>query len=477
MGSTKKLGVCADGMTPAQWEVESAKKAGLSVTEWRRKVVETLNEATTESVQGVFGSKAGRKAGYFDRAEGIANEFHQVSTAFAPAGAQNPSPTSWSSAGDLGNLLDGKVPGLGSFAGNGPGYNRHKRPMWWYLWRKGLAYEADWQQETAVSWVDVPADAAYRALKKEHDAKRKKYAEDKAAYDKQKKLFDRGKLAEAPTAPTPPGPAPTPPRPIYADPANPFVVARTGTDFDYAKGTILKLTASEGGQATGSTYAQVVEQGPTGEGKLEASLGAWRNMGYSDVEPSKDPAGVSLGYETVAAGGSGFGGANTGSFLTGDQVQLAGALGESGMLSRTPGKAVTAADLQASLAKNGIAPGKIPPALDKNLNDGARRELQKMSDDAKLKKAAEDGALDGGRFKLMKGFATVLTGPEGRRVAYADAECLHSGGGFVKEGSATVFVGKYPIGRIGDGTSDGYAVKTGSETVFIGGEPSSAKLA
>jgi hypothetical protein len=472
MGSTKKLGVCADGMTPSQWEKESAKKAGLTVPEWRERVVQTLNEATGDSVRQVFGSKGGRKAGYYDRADSLAREFRQVSTAFAPAGTANPGPTAWSSGSDLGNLLDGKVPGLGSFAGNGSGYNQHKRPMWWYLWRKGLAYEADWQQETAISWVDVPAMAAYRDAKKKYDAAKKKHDEEQAAYAKQKRLFAKGKLATAPTPPAPLGPAPTPPRPIYADPANPFVVSRRGTEFDWAKGTIVKLTASEAGSATGSTYAQVVEQGPTGEGKLEASLGAWRNMGYSDVTPTQDPAGVDLGYSTVASGGSNFGGANVDSYLTGDDVQLAGALGESGMLSRTPGKAVSVSDLERSVQKNGLGPDDVPEKLEKNLNEGGKRALKRIREQLDLKKAMESG-----RFELMRGFATVLTGKDQRRVAYADAECLHSGGGFVKEGSATVYVGKHPLGRVDDGTSDGYAIKTGSETVFVGGPPTSTKLA
>ena len=71
----------------------------------------------------------------------------------------------------------------------------------------------------------------------------------------------------------------------------------------------------------------------------------------------------------------------------------------------------------------------------------------------------------------------VGIGSNMRLVGYACEKCVHDGGGYVIEGSSTVYVGKYPLARVGDATSDGLAVVTGDETVFVGGTPTSATLA
>ena len=71
--------------------------------------------------------------------------------------------------------------------------------------------------------------------------------------------------------------------------------------------------------------------------------------------------------------------------------------------------------------------------------------------------------------KLERGFPTVAIGPKMRRVGFASADCTHSAGGHVVEGSATVFVGAHPFARVGDGTSDELGVLTGDDSVYVGG--------
>lgn len=425
MGTTSKLAVCGDGMSVAQWEQAGAAKKGISVEQWRKEVADTLGAATEKDVAAVFGSGKSKAAkGYAANAGGLAKKFNSVSTAFADPSAKTKTATPWSSSGQLQDLLEGKVPGFKQFGGTGTGYTQNKRPMWWYLWKKGYVVEADWQHQTTVSWVDQATG-----------------------------------------------------RRVYVSSDIPYVVKRKGTDYDFPMGSIVKLTP--GGGNGPPTYAQVLESGPAGENKLELSQGTWDRLGQSKGPSS----GYSLDYSQVTKGGTP---GAAGTQLTGDQIQLAGALGDAGLLERGKG-AISVNDLSNSLKKNNITPENIPEKLQKSLNDGGKKALGDLDAQAKEKAKKEKEAKEkqgqasadagGGRYQLVKGFPTVAVGQNQRLVGYADAACLHTGGGYVLEGSSTVYVGQFPLARVADSTSDGYAVKTGDDTVFIGGAPTSATLA
>jgi len=425
MPSTSKLAVCGDGMSVAKWEQAGAAKKGISVEQWRKEVADTLGSATKSDVAEAFGKgKSAAAKGYAKNAGTLAENFNSVSKAFADPAAKTKTPTAWGSSDQLQDLLEGKVPGFSQYGGNGSGYNDYKRPMWWYLWTKGYVVEADWQHETTVSWVDASTG-----------------------------------------------------RKVYVSPETPYAVTRPNTDFVFPIGSIVKLAPSTGGAPT---YAQVLESGPgivnpktdQKNNKLELSSGSWDRLGYP--EGSGLPKDYSLNYSQVTKGG--FPGA-AGTQLTGDQIQLAGALGDSGMLSRSGG-AISVNDLSNSLKKNNITPDKIPEKLKKSLNDGAKKALEDLDAQAKEKaKQASAGGGGGGRYLLAKGFPTVATGKTQRLVGYANTACLHTGGGYVMEGSSTVYVGQFPLARVDDNTSDGYAVLTGDDTVFVGGPPTSAMLA
>ena len=223
---------------------------------------------------------------------------------------------------------------------------------------------------------------------------------------------------------------------VYVDPLDvPYVVGNG------EPGTFVKITAPNGQ----STYARILESGTT---KAEVSLRVWKNLGYNNVTTAAEPEPY-LKVQTFP---------NSGGFpklrkdrdfdqyhFNNDEIQRAGKLIEDGKVKRID----TRDDL-------------------KRAEGGGNK--QASADPA----AAPSG---GGGLRLEKGFQTVAIGKNMRRVGYANAECLHEGGGYVLEGSATVYVGKYPFARIGDMTSDELAVETGDETVLIGGAPSSAQLA
>jgi hypothetical protein len=423
MGNTSQLAVCKDGMTVAQWEAAGAAKKGISIEQWRQEVVDTLAKATPEDVAAAFGRGTSTDAqAYQAQAGTLSKQFNEVSTAFSDPAAKTKTPTPWSSSDQLQGLLEGKVPGFSQYGGPKTGYNQYKRPMWWYLLTKGYVIEADWQHETSVSWVD-------QAGKK-----------------------------------------------VYVSPETPYAVTRPNTDFAFPMGSILKL-AQKGGNGV-PTYAQVLEAGPgiyklprdAKNNKLELSKGTWDRLGKSEGKVGK---GYSLDYSKVTEGGKP---GAAGTQLTGDQIQLAGALGDAKMLSRSEG-AISVNDLSNSLKKHNITPDNIPPKLQESLNDGGKRAIEDLDAKAKAQGGQASASAGGGRYQLVKGFPTVATGKDQRLVGYANAACLHTGGGYVIEGSSTVYVGQFPIGRVADGTSDGYAVTTGDDTVFVGGTPTSAQLA
>jgi len=396
----RNLAVCTDGKTVADFEKEGAKKAGLTVEEWRKRVVEELKAATPKSVDEAFAK--GEGSGWSGQGQAMADRFNAVATGLET--------TNYDSSDKMFDLLEGNVPGLERVGKDRVGYTEYKRPMWTYLKKKGLVEDRNWQHTSAVSWV---------------------------------------------------GPGH---KRMYATNMTPYVVRRKGTPYDFKKGAIVKLVDSK--DPSNFAYAQVLGVGPTGDPKLELSQGAWSYLGY-DTTGASTPAGVgSIGYQTVVSSGTS---ANPNAMLSGDQIQLAGSLGESGLLQQAkPGGAVTTADLATSVA---ALDDKQAAALDKHLNAGARRELERMKKPVEKKADAS-----GGGPKLVKGFDTVFAGEKLRKVGYANAACIHEAGGYVCEGSDSVWVGKYPLARLFDGTSDGKEVKTGNDTILVGGGTTSATL-
>lgn len=395
---TRALAVCTDGKSVAEFEKEGAAKAGMTVEEWRKAVVKELKEATPKSVNEAF--KSGEGAGWSGEGQAMADRFHAVANGLETA--------QYDSSDKMFDLLEGKLPGLERVGKDRVGYNEYKRPMWTYLKKKGLVEDRNWQHTSAVSWVGP---------------------------DKRR---------------------------MYASNMTPYVIKRSGTPYDFKKGSIVKLVDQK--DPSTFAYAQVLGVGPSGDPKLELSQGAWKYLGY-DATGKSTPAGVGgIGYQTVVNAGTS---ANPSSMLTGDQIQLAGGLGEAGLLKQAkPGGAITTDDLKSSV--DGLS-DKERAALDKHLNEGARRELDRM------KKPAEEKRADaGGGPKLVRGFETVYAGTTMRRVGYAAPKCVHEAGGFVCEGSDSVYVGKHPLARLYDGTSDGQAVEVGLETVHVGGGTASA---
>ena len=175
--------------------------------------------------------------------------------------------TGYDSPDKLQDLLEGRTPGLSEVGVDKVGYNKYKRPMWTYLKKQGLVEDRNWQHTSAVSWVSG------------------------------------GKR-------------------VYATNMIPYFVKRSGTAYNYQKGAIIKLV--DGKDPTNFAYAQVLGVGPSGDPKMELSQGAWKYLGY-DADGKSVPAGASsIGHMQVAPGGVS---ANPSAMLSGDQIQLAGALG------------------------------------------------------------------------------------------------------------------------------------------------------
>lgn len=239
---------------------------------------------------------------------------------------------------------------------------------------------------------------------------------------------------------------------FYADPTEiPYLVSNVAP-----VGTFVKISLPKGpwGEAR-STYARVLEGGTE---MAEVSIKAWENMGFENITTAHTPGGVEDLNIEVFEGTGGLGKkVRDGAFsyenthFTNDEIQRAGAIMDA---QRQAGKPVTPIVTRDDLLK---AEGKTAPP----------------------KQASADPAVDAGAGgnKLLYGFSTVATGSNTRLVGYACEDCLHDGGGYVLEGSSTVYVGKYPFARIADVTSDALAVVTGDETVFVGGTPTSATLA
>jgi hypothetical protein len=83
---------------------------------------------------------------------------------------------------------------------------------------------------------------------------------------------------------------------------------------------------------------------------------------------------------------------------------------------------------------------------------------------------AKPTASAGGGPELLYGDLTVFHGPDERAIGYAAATSMHQGGGYMIEGSTTVFVGPQllPVSRVGDATSDGMFAVSGADDFLVG---------
>lgn len=215
----------------------------------------------------------------------------------------------------------------------------------------------------------------------------------------------------------------------------------------YPPGTFAKITAPNGK----SVFARALDTNPSrgvspagagGARQLEASPALWNALGYSASGNSAPEGKFDI---QVFPGSNGGVARDQLGHLTNEETQEAG-------------KLIEDKDVKSISNREDLERAKK-----------AKEEKDKPSQ-PEPPKNQKTGLL------LMKGFPTVLHGPDLKEVGYACEECVHSGGGFVKEGSDTVYVGKYPLSRIADATSDDLAVVSGGPDTLVGGGTTSSKL-
>lgn len=118
------------------------------------------------------------------------------------------------------------------------------------------------------------------------------------------------------------------------------------------------------------------------------------------------------------------------------------------------------------------------PGSGKRTPSGSQIQKQNSQQIQQNGKAAEDArsAYKGG-YIIFKGIDSVLIGKEKKEAAFADPTCLHSGGGYMLEGSDSVSYGGRPAVRVGDPCSIGQASVSGEPTVQVFGNPTTLSLA
>lgn len=233
---------------------------------------------------------------------------------------------------------------------------------------------------------------------------------------------------------------------MYADGAEiPYFVVK-GSDAR-SIGTFAKVSVP--GKPDKVVYARLLEKGPA---LGEVSLAVWKGLGYPNTTPVGAPV-DNLNIE-VMDGSGGYSSDYSKGYLNYDEIQRAGKLIDEKKATsiRTRDELLEIEKKEA--AKNGTAPKPAEKAA------------------AETPPAAQQASGQ----QLEKGFQVVAIGSNMRYVGHACEDCVHTGGGFVAEGSSSVFVGQYPFARIGDATSDGLAVVSGDETVFVGGTPTAGRL-
>lgn len=406
-----------------QKDVNAAKKAAraqvasatpeekaAALKEWKQGVIDALHKASAGDTY-----RTGNTLGADQ-----ATAFHNAADALE---GKLPGTTSWvdqapSADDQLGNLLNGKVSAehLGAFGGTDAGYNHLKRPMWNYLYRQGLAYEGDWQIETSVSYINKAGEKTFT------DASTEAY------------FVADGKKVPA--------------------------------------GTWAQITAPNGV----TRFAQARDlNGKKADPYGELSAGLWKQLGYADAAPDSVP--LPEGNDRVKVkifpGSAGappydkYGNLSyEDSHFTPEETQQAGQLLADGKVKSIG----TRADLYRAQGKEPPAETATDPEKWKTKEEWKKqREEAKAKEQGGKKKATSKDKKKVAGLLLLDGYPTVMIGPEMRLVGYANVACLHEGGGYVNQGSGTVFVGKFPFSRIGDGTSDALAVVAGADTVFAGG--------
>lgn len=234
----------------------------------------------------------------------------------------------------------------------------------------------------------------------------------------------------------------------YANPTTEYYWVSDGKT--YPIGTFAKVTGPNGK----SVYARALDangtkgisaNGAGGKRQLEASPALFQALGYSASGMSAPDGDFKV---QVFPGSSGGVARDKLGHLTNAETQEAGKLIEDGTVKSISSKEDLDRAKKAKEEKDKGEKDKAPPKDDK-----------------------KTGLL------LRKGFPGVYHGREQYEVGYACVDCLHDGGGFVKEGSDTVYVGKYPLSRIADATSDGLNVVSGGPGTWVGGGTTSKELA
>ena len=213
----------------------------------------------------------------------------------------------------------------------------------------------------------------------------------------------------------------------------------------YPPGTWAKITGPNGKSVfaralDGNQTLGVDPAGAVDKHQVEASPALWQSMGYH------------------ATGTTGIDGLADGTKFT---VEVFPGSRGSGALGYLDAK-------QTQEAGQMIADGKVKSITGPDDLTRAKKASEPEAGDAAKPAAAPAPKDKKTGMLLLEGFPNVFHGRDMRMVGYADAACVHSGGGHVAAGSATVFVGKYPLSRVGDATSDGLAVVSGADEVLVG---------
>lgn len=233
----------------------------------------------------------------------------------------------------------------------------------------------------------------------------------------------------------------------YANPNTEYYWVSDGKT--YPPGTFAKITGPNGQ----SVFARALDtngskgisaNGAGGSRQLEASPALFKALGY-EASGTAAPAG-NFKVEVFPGSNGGVAPGKLG-HLTNEETQEAGKL---------------------------IQDGKVKSISSKEDLERAKKEQEekdKKNDPEAPKDEKKAGLL------LRRGFASVYHGKEQYEVGYACEDCKHDGGGHVKEGSDTVYVGKYPLSRIADATSDDLNVVSGGLDTWVGGGTTSTRLA
>jgi hypothetical protein len=231
----------------------------------------------------------------------------------------------------------------------------------------------------------------------------------------------------------------------YANPREPYFVSDNRT---IPMGTFAEVTGPNGQsmfvRALDSNGKKGVSlDGPNGVRQLEGSPGLFNGLGYEASGTSNPDGNFNVNVFPGSAGDT----TQPLGYLSPEETQEAGKLIKDGTVKSI-----------------------------RNRDDLERARKLKQEKDQQNSPTPPTQQRSG--ILLRDGFASVYHGREQYEVGYANPECVHTGGGYVKEGSDSVCVGKgFPLARIGDGTSDNLNVVSGGLDTWVGGGTTSSKIA